>query len=149
MTARLIDGKALAASIRASLAPRIARARDAGEAPGLAVVLVGEDPASAVYVRNKIQACEDVGIRSFDYRLPADTSEAELLARIAQLNADPAVHGILVQLPLPRHIDAQRIVEVDCLRQGRRRTARHQRGPDVDGRAALSLVHTLRRDENA
>ena len=111
MTARIIDGKALAASLRASLAPRIARARDAGQTPGLAVVLVGDDPASAVYVRNKIQACEDVGIRSFSDRLSAQTTEPELLARIAQLNADPAVHGILVQLPLPRHIDAQHVVE--------------------------------------
>ena len=111
MTARLIDGKALAASIRASLAPRIARAKEAGQPPGLAVVLVGDDPASAVYVRNKIQACEDVGIRSFADRLPASTSEAELLARIDRLNADPAVHGILVQLPLPGHLDAQRVLE--------------------------------------
>jgi len=111
MTARIIDGKALAASIRASLAPRIARTAAAGQPPGLAVVLVGDDPASAVYVRNKIQACEQTGIRSFADRLPADTSTAQLLARVAELNADPAVHGILVQLPLPPHIDARQVLE--------------------------------------
>jgi methylenetetrahydrofolate dehydrogenase (NADP+)/methenyltetrahydrofolate cyclohydrolase len=131
MTARIIDGKALAASIRASLAPRIDRARDAGQPPGLAVVLVGDDPASAVYVRNKIQACEDVGIRSFADRLPASASEAELLARIARLNADPAVHGILVQLPLPAHIEAQRIVEAIAFEK------------DVDGLHATNAGLTL------
>ena len=131
MTARIIDGKALAASIRASLPPRIARACDAGQAPGLAVVLVGDDPASAVYVRNKVQACEDVGIRSFSDRLPTATSEAELLARIAQLNTDPAVHGILVQLPLPDHIDAQRIVESIAFEK------------DVDGLHATNAGLTL------
>lgn len=111
MTARIIDGKALAASLRAGLAPRIARAAAAGQPPGLAVILVGDDPASAVYVRNKIQACEQAGIRSFADRLPADASAARLLARIAELNADPAVHGILVQLPLPPHIDARQVLE--------------------------------------
>jgi methylenetetrahydrofolate dehydrogenase (NADP+)/methenyltetrahydrofolate cyclohydrolase len=111
MSAQIIDGKALAASIRAGLTPRIARATAAGEPPGLAVVLVGDDPASAVYVRNKVQACASVGIRSFAERLPASTSAEELLALIDRLNGDRAVHGILVQLPLPRHIDAQRIVE--------------------------------------
>jgi methylenetetrahydrofolate dehydrogenase (NADP+)/methenyltetrahydrofolate cyclohydrolase len=131
MTARLIDGRALAASIRGNLAPRIARLRDAGHAPGLAVVLVGDDPASAVYVRNKVQACEEVGIHSFDYRLPEGTSEDELLARIAQMNADPAVHGILVQLPLPRHISSQHIVEAIAFDK------------DVDGLHATNAGLTL------
>jgi len=131
MTARLIDGKALAASIRASLTPRIARLRDAGEAPGLAVVLVGDDPASAIYVRNKIQACEDVGIRSFADRLSAATPEDELLGRIDKLNADPAVHGILVQLPLPRHIHSQRVVEAISFEK------------DVDGLHATNAGLTL------
>jgi methylenetetrahydrofolate dehydrogenase (NADP+)/methenyltetrahydrofolate cyclohydrolase len=131
MTARIIDGKALAGSIRAGLAPRIARARGAGQPPGLAVVLVGDDPASAVYVRNKIKACEDVGIRSLADRLPAGTSETDLLARVAQLNADPAVHGILVQLPLPNHIDAQRIVEAIAFEK------------DVDGLHATNAGLTL------
>ena len=131
MTARLIDGKALAASLRAGLAPRIARAKAAGQPPGLAVILVGDDPASAVYVRNKIQACEDVGIRSFADRLPASTSEADLLGRIARLNADPAVHGILVQLPLPAHLDAQRILESIAFEK------------DVDGLHAMNAGLTL------
>ncbi len=131
MTARIIDGKALAAAIRASLAPRIARTQDAGQTPGLAVVLVGDDPASAVYVRNKVQACQDVGIRSFAERLSAETTEQELLARIAQLNADPAVHGILVQLPLPRHIDAQHVVESIAFEK------------DVDGLHATNAGLTL------
>lgn len=111
MTACVIDGKALAARVRAELKPRIERLTALGHRPGLAVILVGDDPASAVYVRNKVKACEEIGIRSWMDRLPADATEARLLARIAELNADPAVHGILVQLPLPPQIDAQRIVE--------------------------------------
>jgi methylenetetrahydrofolate dehydrogenase (NADP+) / methenyltetrahydrofolate cyclohydrolase len=82
-----------------------------GHGAGLAVVLVGDDPASAVYVRNKIKACEDCGIRSVFEKLPADVGEAQLLAVIARLNADPTLHGILVQLPLPRHLNAQRVLE--------------------------------------
>src|SRR4030095_6920738 len=117
--------------IRSGLPPRIARATAAGHPPGLAVVLVGDDPASAVYVRNKIQACEDVGIRSFADRLPANTREGDLLARIAELNADPAVHGILVQLPLPKQIEAQRIVETIAFDK------------DVDGLHAINAGLTL------
>ena len=131
MTARIIDGKALAASIRSSLAPRIERAAAVGHRPGLAVILVGEDAASAVYVRNKIQACQDVGIRSFDDRLSVETTEQALLARIAELNADDAVHGILVQLPLPRHIDAQKTVESIAFDK------------DVDGLHAMNAGLTL------
>jgi methylenetetrahydrofolate dehydrogenase (NADP+)/methenyltetrahydrofolate cyclohydrolase len=111
MTARIIDGKALAARLRAELAPRVQRLTAAGTPPGLAVLLVGDDPASAVYVRNKIKACEEIGIRSWCDRLDTDTSEMRLLARIAELNADPAVHGILVQLPLPAHLNAQKVLE--------------------------------------
>jgi methylenetetrahydrofolate dehydrogenase (NADP+)/methenyltetrahydrofolate cyclohydrolase len=111
MTARIIDGKALAAALRSELAPRIERLTAAGHRPGLAVVLVGDDPASAVYVRNKVKACEEVGMRSWLDRMPADTPEATLLSRIAALNADPEVHGILVQMPLPQHLDARRILE--------------------------------------
>jgi methylenetetrahydrofolate dehydrogenase (NADP+)/methenyltetrahydrofolate cyclohydrolase len=111
MTARIIDGKALAARLRADLAPRIEHLAALGHRPGLAVLLVGDDPASAVYVRNKIKACEDCGIRSVFERLPADVAEADLVACIRHLNADPALHGILVQLPLPKHLDAQRILE--------------------------------------
>lgn len=117
MSARLIDGNALARSIRDDVARRVAalaaRPACAGGpvVPGLAVVLVGEDAASAVYVRNKVKDCGEVGIASTLDRLPADTSEATLLARIAELNADTKVHGILVQLPLPQHIDAHRVIE--------------------------------------
>jgi methylenetetrahydrofolate dehydrogenase (NADP+)/methenyltetrahydrofolate cyclohydrolase len=111
MTAQLIDGKALAAQVRTELRPRIERLVANGRRPGLAVILVGDDPASAVYVRNKVRACEEIGIRSWVDRMPADSTAARLLARIAELNADPAVHGVLVQLPLPRHLDAQRLLD--------------------------------------
>jgi methylenetetrahydrofolate dehydrogenase (NADP+)/methenyltetrahydrofolate cyclohydrolase len=111
MSARIIDGNALAQSVRNEVAARVRALSQRGVKPGLAVVLVGDDPASAVYVRNKVKDCEEVGIASTLDRLPAVTSEAALLARIAQLNADPAVHGILVQLPLPAHIDEHRVIE--------------------------------------
>jgi methylenetetrahydrofolate dehydrogenase (NADP+)/methenyltetrahydrofolate cyclohydrolase len=111
MTARLIDGNALARSVRADVARRVRALAERGTAPGLAVVLVGDDPASAVYVRNNVKDCAEVGIVSLLDRLPADTPEARLLARIAELNADPRVHGILVQLPLPAHVDEHRVIE--------------------------------------
>lgn len=111
MPARIIDGKALAARLRGELTGRVRRLTEAGHRPGLAVILVGGDPASAVYVRNKVRACEEAGIRSWNDTLPADATEAALLARIRELNADPAVHGILVQLPLPAHIDSEKILE--------------------------------------
>ncbi|BBF94712.1 bifunctional methylenetetrahydrofolate dehydrogenase/methenyltetrahydrofolate cyclohydrolase FolD [Blastochloris tepida] len=112
MSATLIDGKAIAADLRAKVAAEAARlARDHGLVPGLAVVLVGEDPASAVYVRNKGKATVEAGLRSFEHKLPATASQAELLALVSRLNADPAVHGILVQLPLPAQIDAQAVIE--------------------------------------
>ena len=112
MTARIIDGKAVAASLRIGLKARVeALIEKHGAPPGLAVVLVGEDPASAVYVRNKIRACDAVGIRSFSHRLPADVHTDDLLALIETLNVDDQVNGILVQLPLPRHIDARRVLE--------------------------------------
>lgn len=111
MPANLIDGNALAASIRNDVGRRVRHLADRGLTTGLAVVLVGDDPASAVYVRNKVKDCQEVGIISTLDRLPADTTEAALLARIRQLNADPSVHGILVQLPLPRHIDSYRVIE--------------------------------------
>jgi len=110
MAARIIDGKALAARVRAGLASDVRRLSSAGVVPGLAVVLVGDDPASHIYVRNKTKACAEVGIRTFDHRLPASTSQAELLALVADLNANPEVDGILVQLPLPRALDAQRVL---------------------------------------
>jgi len=111
MNAKIIDGNALARSVRSEVAARVAALRSRGIHPGLAVVLVGDDPASAVYVRNKVKDCEEVGIASTLDRLPADTTEQALLARIDQLNADPKVHGILVQLPLPSHINEHRVIE--------------------------------------
>lgn len=110
MPAILIDGKALAATLRAELRNSVASLLARGAQPGLAAVLVGDDPASRVYVRNKIRACEETGIRSVHRELPADTSEGRLLDCIAQLNSDRAIHGILVQLPLPRPLDADRIL---------------------------------------
>jgi methylenetetrahydrofolate dehydrogenase (NADP+)/methenyltetrahydrofolate cyclohydrolase len=111
MTAQLIDGNALARRVRQDVALRVARLSAAGRTPGLAVLLVGEDPASQVYVKHKVADCESVGMRSLLERHPATLSESELLARIAALNADPAVHGILVQMPLPRQIDPKRVIE--------------------------------------
>ena len=109
--AQIIDGKAFAAGLRARVAEQVAALKAAqGITPGLAVVLVGEDPASQVYVRSKGRMTVEVGMNSFEHRLPAETSEADLLALIAQLNADPAVHGILVQLPLPAHLDADLVI---------------------------------------
>ncbi len=111
MSAQLIDGKARAAALRAEVAAGVAAFTAAhGRAPGLTVVLVGDDPASAVYVASKGKACREAGMVSGEYRLPADTAEADLLALIAQLNADPAVDGILVQMPLPRQIDSDRVI---------------------------------------
>jgi methylenetetrahydrofolate dehydrogenase (NADP+)/methenyltetrahydrofolate cyclohydrolase len=110
MSARIIDGKALAASIREDVAARAQALRARGVVPGLAVVLVGEDPASQIYVRNKAQACEKAGLYSREIRLPASATQAELLQTVAQLNADPAIHGILVQLPLPAGLNANEVI---------------------------------------
>ncbi len=112
MTAQLIDGKAVSAAIRQQLKQEIAQRVAAGRrAPGLAVILVGSDPASQVYVRSKRRGCEELGVVSFSDDLPADTTQEALLARIAELNADPNVDGILVQLPLPAHIDPEAVIE--------------------------------------
>lgn len=111
MTAQLIDGNALSRQLRAEVAQRAAALKTRGVVPGLAVVLVGENPASQVYVRNKVKACEDHGLHSVLEKHPAELSEAALLARVEALNNDPAIHGILVQLPLPPHIDAQKVIE--------------------------------------
>ena len=111
MTAKLIDGIALSRKVRAEVAQRAAALRGRGIVPGLAVILVGDDPASAVYVHNKVKACEEHGIRSVLEKHDASMSEAELLARLAGLNADPSIHGILVQMPLPKHIDPQKVIE--------------------------------------
>jgi methylenetetrahydrofolate dehydrogenase (NADP+)/methenyltetrahydrofolate cyclohydrolase len=122
MSARIIDGKAIAADLRGKLAAEVGRLKAAhGLVPGIAVVLVGDNPASNVYVRTKSKAVAEAGMRAFDHKLPAATPEAELLALIAKLNADPAVNGILVQLPLPPQIDAQKVI------------AAIDPGKDVDG----------------
>lgn len=125
-TARLIDGTALSKQIRAEVATRAAALTARGHQPGLAVILVGEDPASQVYVRNKVKACEEHGLRSVFEKYEATLSEADLLARIAALNADRSVHGILVQMPLPKHIDSAKVIEAIDTRK------------DVDGYSVLS-----------
>ncbi len=111
MPAQLIDGNLLSKKLRAEIATRSAILTAKGVRPGLAVIVVGDDPASQVYVRNKVKACEYVGFHSVLERYPAELDEAQLLARIATLNADPSIHGILVQLPLPKHIAADRVLE--------------------------------------
>ena len=122
MSARIIDGKAVAAEVRARVAKQVEELTASGSpAPGLATVLVGDDPASAIYVRRKHEACEEVGIRSFDHELPATTSQGELLELVDELAADDAVNGILVQLPLPEGLDADEVIE------------RIPPGKDVDG----------------
>ncbi len=111
MTAKIIDGKIIAADLRARVADEVARVkRDHGLTPGLAVVLVGNDPASEVYVRNKARQTEAAGMASFEHKLAADTPQKDLLALIAKLNADASVHGILVQLPLPKGLDTQAVI---------------------------------------
>ena len=110
MTATLIDGKAFAATLRARIATQVAKLKEQGITPGLAVVLVGEDPASQVYVRSKGRMTREVGMNSYEHRLPADTAQDTLLALIDQLNNDPAVNGILVQLPLPKHMDEALVI---------------------------------------
>ena len=109
MPAQILDGKSLAAELRARIEQRVAALAQRGKRPGVAVVLVGDDPASRVYVRNKTRACEETGIHSLQIDLPPSVAEAALVAEIERLNADPAIHGILVQLPLPPHLDAARV----------------------------------------
>ena len=111
MTAQLIDGNALSRQLRADVATRVSALKARGITPGLAVILVGDNAASQVYVRNKVKACEDTGMYSLLETWPADMSEADLLARVDALNNDSRIHGILVQLPLPAHIDAQKVIE--------------------------------------
>jgi methylenetetrahydrofolate dehydrogenase (NADP+)/methenyltetrahydrofolate cyclohydrolase len=139
MTARIIDGKAIASELRGQVANEVARIkRDHGLTPGLAVVLVGNDPASEVYVRSKHKQTQDAGMSSFEYRLPADVAQDDLLALVAQLNRDGAVHGILVQLPLPKALNTEAVInaidpakDVDGLHP-------HNAGRLAGGFAALS-----------
>jgi methylenetetrahydrofolate dehydrogenase (NADP+)/methenyltetrahydrofolate cyclohydrolase len=111
MTARIIDGKAIAQELRAEWKVRVDALKTHGITPGLAVIIVGEDPASKVYVGNKVKACAEIGLHSEHIALPADTQETTLLAKIAELNVNPAIHGLLIQLPLPNHIDSQKVLE--------------------------------------
>jgi methylenetetrahydrofolate dehydrogenase (NADP+)/methenyltetrahydrofolate cyclohydrolase len=170
MTATIIDGKAIAESVRAEAAVRAAALiKASGVVPGLAVVLVGDDPASEVYVRNKGRQTVAAGMASFEHKLPADTRQEDLLALISRLNADPAVHGILVQMPLPAHLDTDRIVlaidpskDVDgltpanagrlvlgrgglvpCTPLGCIILAKHVLGPDLSGREALVIGRSI------
>ena len=110
MTAKIIDGKAIAQEVRAEWKLRADALKARGITPGLAVIIVGEDPASKVYVANKVKACAELGLHSEHIVMPADTPEATLLARIAELNSDPKIHGILVQLPVPKHIDSSKVL---------------------------------------
>ena len=110
MSAQILDGKALAAEIRSEVKTQVAALAEKGVSTALAVILVGDDSASQVYVRNKIKACADTGIRSLEFRMPAETTQQQLLAKIAELNADESVDGILVQLPLPKQINADAVI---------------------------------------
>jgi methylenetetrahydrofolate dehydrogenase (NADP+)/methenyltetrahydrofolate cyclohydrolase len=126
MPAQLIDGVKLSQQLRSEIAQRAATLTAQGKQPGLAVILVGEDPASQVYVRNKVKACGDVGIHSVLEKYDADLTEQAMLDRIAALNADPAIHGILVQMPLPKHINPHKVIEAIATSK------------DVDGYSVLS-----------
>jgi methylenetetrahydrofolate dehydrogenase (NADP+)/methenyltetrahydrofolate cyclohydrolase len=137
VSARVLDGVAIARTIRAEVAAEVARLSDTGRKPGLAAVLVGEDPASAVYVRSKGKACEEAGMYSVTIRLPAETSEAELLATVDRLNADLKIHGILVQLPLPKHINSEKVLQ------------RIDPGKDVDGFHPVNVGKLVTGDKNA
>ena len=117
MAARIIDGNVIAHKVRADWRTKVDALRAHGTEPGLAVVIVGDNPASRVYVRHKTKACAETGIRSEVVEFPADASEAAVLERIARLNADPKVHGILVQLPLPAHIDTRKLLEAIDVRK--------------------------------
>jgi methylenetetrahydrofolate dehydrogenase (NADP+) / methenyltetrahydrofolate cyclohydrolase len=131
MSAKILDGKALAARLKGELGQTVTALRARGVEPGLAVVLVGDDPASQIYVRGKTASCAQAGIRTFDHRLPATTSQAELLGLVKKLNADPVVDGILIQLPLPAGLDARPIMEAVDPRK------------DVDGIHPDNLGHLL------
>lgn len=131
MSATLISGNTLSQQLRADVAQRAAKLSAQGMQPGLAVILVGEDPASQVYVRNKVKACQDNGLHSVLEKYDADMSEAELLARIAALNADESIHGILVQMPLPKHINPAKVIEAIATVK------------DVDGYSVQSAGETM------
>ncbi|MGH7508171.1 MAG: bifunctional methylenetetrahydrofolate dehydrogenase/methenyltetrahydrofolate cyclohydrolase FolD [Gemmatimonadales bacterium] len=137
MSAKILDGVAIGKAIRDEVASEVERLKGTGRRPGLAAVLVGEEPASAVYVRSKGKACEEAGMHSVTIRLPADTPESELLAAVDRLNADPEIHGILVQLPLPKHINSERVLR------------RIDPGKDVDGFHPMNVGKLVTGDKTA
>lgn len=146
MSAQILDGKALAAEIRSEVKTQVAALAEKGVSTALAVILVGDDSASQVYVRNKIKACADTGIRSLEFRMPAETTQQQLLAKIAELNADESVDGILVQLPLPKQINADAVIsaidpakDVDGFPRGQCGCSRHRQ-------TGLCPVHAVRCD---
>ncbi len=145
MTARIIDGKAIAAELRGKVASEVARVkREYDLQPGLAVVLIGNDPASEVYVRTKTKQTVEAGMASFEHKLPADTSEADVLALIAKLNRDPAVHGILVQLPLPQRPGCQPHRQRHRSFEGCRWLASAERGPSCQRSSGADAMHAAR-----
>ncbi|MBN2984440.1 bifunctional methylenetetrahydrofolate dehydrogenase/methenyltetrahydrofolate cyclohydrolase FolD [Cohnella algarum] len=135
MSAKLIEGKKISDQIRAEIKDEVAKLKSSGIQPGLAVILVGEDPASQVYVRNKAKACEDLGFYSEVHRLSAETSQAELLELIGRLNAQDSVHGILVQLPLPKHIEEKAVIDAIAVEK------------DVDGFHPVSVGNMVIGDD--
>ena len=137
MTASTIDGLALSQQIRAQVGQRAARLAALGRRPGLAVILIGDDPASAVSVRNKVKACAEHGLHSVLEQYGADLSEADLLARVAALNADPTIHGVLVQMPLPAHIDPHQVIAAIATRKDVDGFSLHSAGALVAGLPGL------------
>jgi methylenetetrahydrofolate dehydrogenase (NADP+) / methenyltetrahydrofolate cyclohydrolase len=137
MSARVLDGTAIGRAIRDEVAAEVSRLKGTGHRPGLAAVLVGEDPASAVYVRSKGKACDEAGMHSVTIRLPVETPEADLLATVDRLNADPEIHGILVQLPLPKHINSEKVLR------------RIDPGKDVDGFHPMNVGKLVTGDKTA
>jgi len=149
MTARVIDGVKLSATIREDVAQRAAKLATSGIQPGLAVILVGSDPASQVYVRNKVAACEKAGFHSVLEQYGAELTQEALLARVRALNEDPSIHGILVQLPLPAHIDSHLVIETYCSPKRRGWVSHQQCWFTDDRQATFHPLHTLRCHENA
>ena len=150
MSARILDGKAMADTILAVIHDKVAEREAQGKRrPGLAVILVGDDAASAVYVRNKKRACERAGVTSVSHDLPSATTQEQVLALIDTLNADPAIDGILVQLPLPAHIDAETVIERIRPGQGRRRLPPLQHRPPGGEDADAAALHPARHHDAA
>lgn len=146
MKAKLIDGKAVSAALRENLKAEVAALAEDGITPGLAVVIVGEDPASKVYVRNKKKACEELGMYSEEYALQEETTQEELLALVGKLNKKPDIDGILVQLPLPKHLDEKQVIAAISPDQGCGRVPRGERRQNHDRGLQVPALHTGGRD---